>query len=178
MTATGLRAFTGGCTAGISTRLASNASSALRQSKFRLTVAGRAPAPSALACRHRRREACGSTFAPVWFRAAWRFRCRPMSSGSSIRATRRTHRHSGGLQFRPPVAGCSSPCVSTPATVRATVPACHRRSSAFWAARFRQLRQFFFQRRVIQFGGDLFVINACAHNLCLLLSLADDASCR
>jgi len=115
---------------------------------------------------------------PVWFSPLGASVAASRPAIQALAQPRRTHRHAGGLQFIHQLLAAPSLGVATPATARATAPIRHRRFSAFWAVRVPPVASAFSPAPRNPVCGNLCVINACAHNVDLLLSLAGDASAR
>ena len=153
-----------------------NPSSAWRRSKFKLAVSGCVPAPSDWICRRRRHDGYCGAFALAG----------SASLGGSLPARgpavhafahpRRIYRHTGSFQFirqllaAPAFAPqCQHPLALRFQQVNGGLP-------IFWRLTLRQLFQFFVQRRIIQFRGDLSVINAFAHNVFPAPFMADDSA--
>jgi len=126
------------------------------------------------ALRHERWRVC-----PVWFLAAWRFRLPQPSSDSSTRATAPDSPARRRPSIHPPVACCSHPCVATPANRFAQrLQYVTGGFSAFLGGSRSASCVSFFSSARNPVLRNLCVINACAHNVDLLLLLAGDASAR
>jgi len=159
-----------------------NHSSALRKSRFRLAVSGCVPAPSDWICRRRRRSGCDCAFALVCsasFGGSLAARCPAVQAFAH---PCRIYRHSGGFQFFRQLLAAPAFAVQCQYPLAQRFQQVNGGFPIFRRLALRQLFQFFVQCRVIQFRGDLSVINAFAHNVNPVPFMANDSaswcSCR
>jgi hypothetical protein len=174
MTATGLRASSSGCAVTIQMQLRL----IMRQSKFRLAVAGCAFAPSTLVCRRWRRGVRGGAFAPVvsaTLRGSLAARCPAVQAFAH---TRGIYRHSGGFQFFRQLLAAPAFALQCDYSFAQWFQQVNGGLPIFRRLALRQLFQFFIQRWIIQFRGDLSVINAFAHTVFPVPFMADDSASR
>jgi len=174
MTATGLRASDSECAVTIQTQLCST----LRQSKFRLSVAGCALTPSAWSCRCWRRGGRGGAFALAGSAPLGGSLAARCPAVQAFAHTRRIHWHSGGFQFFRQLLAPPAFAVQCDYSLTQRFQQVNGGLPIFRRLALRQLFQFFIQRWIIQFRGDLSVINAFAHNVFSVPFIADDSAAR
>src|ERR1035438_5264799 len=150
----------------------------LRQSKFRLAVTGCALATPAWSCRRWRRGVCGDGLVALGSTSLGGPLAAIRPSVQAFAHTRGIYRHSGGFQFFRQLLAAPAFALQCDYSFAQWFQQVNGGLPIFRRLALRQLFQFFIQRWIIQFRGDLSVINAFAHTVFPVPFMADDSASR